>query len=131
MNAVETIGILPSAERTTTQTSDWYTNRGFKGCVAMLDVTANTSGELTLSIQGRIGAGIYTIATAAQTTDTTDVVLEVYPGLEEFDFDGSPTSDVARLANVFNAVLPGEFRFVVTAADSGAATYSLSASLVP
>lgn len=122
----ETIAVFPSAARTATATSDWITNRGFRGMIADMDVTANTSGEITLSIEGRIGAGTYTIATATQVTDTTDATVRIYPGLKASLF-----VDDAAIANVFNDVLPSEFRFVVTHADSGSVTYSLSACLLP
>jgi hypothetical protein len=114
------LNLIDSAAYTTTQTSADKRADGYRGVRVFLDVTSNTSGELTMKIQGKTPQGDYIdLLEDAQVTTATNSELILYPG-------------IAVTANVSaSTVLTRIWRVVVTAADSGAATYSVKAELLP
>lgn len=108
--------VLPSASRTTTQTTTLQLGGPVVGLVAVLNMTVVGTGSVTLSINGYdqvSGATWLILGGAAVITNSTNVYT-IYPGL------------VAAPNLVVNNVVPMELQFVVTANNANAAVYSLS-----
>mgnify|MGYP000735863357 CR=1 FL=1 len=112
--------VLPSAARTTTQTGDdIYTYIAF-GIHFTLDMTAVGTGSVTVTLQGKDPASgkYYTILAGAAVITNVTNRYTVFPG--------APVA-----ANVSaNDGLPQVIRFVVTANNANAATYSLGYSFI-
>lgn len=110
--------LLPSASRTTTQTSaNLYNDYGTKAAIAVvLDATVIGSATLLVTIDGldqASGKWINLLTGASITTNSTNRYL-VGPS-------------IAASANaIAQTYVPSTFRIVVTQGGSGAATYSVS-----
>ncbi len=115
------IGVLPSAARTTTQTSAVFTNEQHRGVKVVLDITAASSPSLVVTIDGfdPVSGVYFTLLTSAAKTGTGTTILTVYPGL------------TAATNVTVSDVLPSRFRIVVTAGNGNSATYTVGASLLP
>lgn len=115
--------LLPSASRTTTQTSPDLLNIPnyfAKGIRVVTNMTNVGTGSITVSIKTRSGSGVYTTLLAG-TAITTNIAqtLEVYPG-------------IAVAANASASSNIGEvFQILVTANNANAATYSVDYELLP
>src|ERR1043165_4748093 len=112
--------IFPSAARTATVSSGWFTNPdGFRGLHVTIDCTAIVSSpSVTFTIQGldRTSGKVYTILAGAASTGTGTTVLRVYPGL-------------TASANVTaNDVLPRDWRVTATHGNGNSITYSVGFS---
>ena len=121
MPAKRRITILPSASRTTTQTTGDRSHPYHRGVRVTLITTTIGSGNITLTIQAKDPtAGTYStlLAGAAVSTDTTNTYT-VFPGS-------------AVSANVSaNNYLPRVWRVLVTANNANAAVYTVYADLLP
>jgi len=111
--------ILPSASRTTTQTTTLAVGDE-KGLVAVLSMTAVGTGSVTLTINGydRHSGAVWPILTGAAVTTNSTNPYRIYPGL------------TAVANTTVSDVLPVELQFVVTANNANAATYSLTVNTV-
>lgn len=113
--------VLPSASRTTTQTTGDYRHPYHRGVKVVLTTSAIGTGDITLTIQEKNPtSGAYTTLLAGTnvTTNTTNTYT-VFPGS-------------AVSANVSaNNYLPRTWRVVVTANNANAATYVVYADLLP
>lgn len=109
------VTLLASASRTTLQTGATSTNEGANGIVVMINITAFTSGSITVSIKGIdvLSGNTYTILASAALAATGFTVLKVYPGL--------PISANASA----NDVLPRKYRIDVAVGDATPITYSV------
>ena len=113
------VTLLPSAARTTTQTSADLVNSNAKFVHVILDMTVVGTGSVTVTINGKDPAsGKYylLLAGAAVTTNVTNV-YKVGPGL---------TAAANAAANDF---VPAIFQIVVTANNANSATYSVGYNL--
>lgn len=115
------INWLPSASRTTTQTSPDFVNQGCRNIAVILDVTVVTaSPSVTVTINGKDPSSgkYYLLLSGAAVVTAVTNVYKVGPGL--------PVA-----ANVSaNDVLPEVFQIVVTANNANAGTYSVGYNLV-
>lgn len=110
--------LLPSAARTTTQTSAVLSNLSGKGIVVVVDATVNagSAGSITVTIKGYdpVSTKTWTILASAALTSVATTILRVYPGL----------TAVTNLTA--SDVIPTHFRIDVTANNANPVTYSLS-----
>jgi len=113
--------LLPSASRTTTQTSPDIDTLGFRSLIVTLDVTVVGTGSITVTINRKdIASGKYILILAglAVITAVTNS-YKVTPG------------EIAAVANVSAVdVLPQTTQVVVTANNANPVTYSLGIDLV-
>ena len=113
---------LPSAARTTTQTSDDIGTSPFRGVEVVFDVTANAvacSTVVTIDGKDEASGAWKTILTGAAVTGVTTNRYRIYPGL-------------TAAANVdVSAPLPSKIRIVLTAGNANSATYSVGFNLLP
>lgn len=109
------ITVLASGARTTTQTSADLTNTDGRGVKVVLDVTAVSSGSITLTIKGKdVASGkYYSILAGVAVTTVSTTVYTVYPGL------------TAAANSVASDVVPPTFQILVTANNSNSITYSV------
>lgn len=116
----EEVVLLPSASRTTTQTSADLQNLRGARLVVILDTTVIGTGSVTVTINGKDSAsGKYflLLAGAAVVTNVTNRYI-IAP-------------DVAAATNVSaKDYVPSIFQIVVTANNANAATYTLGYSLL-
>lgn len=116
MTKISDNGGLSFVGVTTTQTSNDFTNdKGARGIVVVVDSTVIGTGSVTLSIQGKdkVSGKYYTLlASAAIVTNVTTAYM-VFPG-------ATVTANVSA-----NACLPETYRFLVTANNANAATYTV------
>lgn len=114
------VTLLPSASRTTTQTSADLQNLAGQRIVVVLDMTTVGTGSVTLAINGKDSASgkYYSLLTgAAVITNVTNRYI-VSTGL-------------TLSANAIAVdLLPPVFQIVVTANNANAATYSVGYSLL-
>lgn len=110
--------VLPSASRTTTQTTMLQLGDDQKGLIAILNMTVVGTGSVTLTINGWDGTagGFWPILVGAAVITNSVNVYRIYPGL-------------TAVANAtVSDVVPMEIQFVVTANNANAAVYSLVAN---
>jgi hypothetical protein len=112
---------LPSAARTTTQTSADLATAGFKNLTVTLDMTVVGTGSVTLTINGKDQAsGKYRLILAGAAVVTN--VTNVYKVTQNI---------VAAAANVSAIdVLPEFIQLVATANNANPATYSVGYDLI-
>lgn len=113
--------LLPSAARTATSvTSSDVINSAGASVVVVLDVTAYTSGTLTLTIQGKDPASgkYYTLLTGAAVNSISTNVYKIGPGLPV-------TANVSA-----NDLVPVAWRISIAGASTPIATYSAGYSVV-
>jgi len=118
------VTVLASAERTATTDGPDMTNRGARGVMVTLDVTAITdTPSLVLKIQAKdpVSEKYETLLEAAAVTATGTHSFVVYPGV-------TATDDVVEASSL---VLPQTWRVRVEAADADAATYSIGGCYLP
>lgn len=112
--------LLPSASRTTTQTSADLINNNGRHLVVTLDVTTPGTGSITLSINGKdpaSGKYINILTGAAVTTAVTNKY--------------KVSMSLATVANsVAQDILPRTFQIVVTHNNANAITYSVGYSII-
>lgn len=127
--------LFASAARTASANGDDQINSGgHRGIVITIDATAEVdTASVVFTLQRKDAtSGKYTTILASPAVEATGTtVMRVYPGLQTFDFDGSPTADVAVIDNVANDVLPAIWRLITTHADSDSLTYSVGCCLIP
>lgn len=115
--------ILPSAARTTSQSSGALNNNYARGILVVVDVTVNagTAGSITVTIKGSDpnSSKTWNILASAAITAVGTTVYRVYPGL------------TAAGNLVASDVLPQRYQIDVTANNANPVTYSVSAMLVP
>ena len=111
---------LPSASRTTTQTSPDISTAGFRNLIVTLDMTTVGTGSVTLTINGKdVASGKYRLilsgaAVVSNVTNTYKVTQNI----------------VAAAANVSAVdVLPEFIQLVATANNANAAVYSIGYDL--
>lgn len=117
---LDNIVVLPSAARTTTQTSADMTNYNHRGIIVVLDVTVPGTGSITLEIDAKdpVSGKYYAVLAGAAVTTTITNVYRVYPGL-------------TAVANATASdVLPRTWRVKVTANNANSVTYSVGAMLI-
>ncbi len=107
--------LLPSAARTTTQTSADISTGGARTLRVTLDMTVVGTGSVTLTIQGKDSTSgkYYTILAGAAVITNVTNQYRVGPTL------ASATNTVAQ------DYLPEYIRIVVTANNANSATYSV------
>lgn len=112
--------LLASAARTATTASADQTNHNARGLHVGINVTAITTSNLTVTIQGKdpISGTYYTILAGVAITSTGLYLLKVYPGIT-----GVTNASASDL-------LPRTFRVNCVKGDGSSWTYSVSASLV-
>lgn len=118
--AVESKPVLGSASRTTTQTSQTFTNYMARGVTVILDTTVNAGGlgSITLTINGvdPVSGKTFLLLSGAAVTTVTTNRYTVYP------------SGIAAVANVTAVdALPYQWNIVVTANNANPMTYSVAA----
>lgn len=115
----QTVSLLASAARTTTQTGADTTNYNAKGIKVYLSVTSAGTGSITVSIQAKDPAGVYyTLLTGAAVTTNSTNTYTIYPGM-------------TVAANVSASdVLSRVFRVVVTHNNANSITYSVGYDLI-
>lgn len=116
----EEVVLLPSASRTTTQTSGDLQNLGGRSDLrVILDMTTVGTGSVTVTINGKdpaSGKYFLILAGAAVTTNSTNTY--------------KVGVNVAASANaIAQDYLPPTFQIVVTANNANAATYSVGYTL--
>ena len=124
-------GVLTTAARTATTTSDVYSTQGASGLVVVVDVSAaSATPSVVFKVQGvaypegPTGRKVTwdLIASAAVTgTNAVDspTVLQIHPA-------------IATVANSkVEALVPDKFQVVATHADADSITYTVTAILVP
>lgn len=113
---------VTSAARTTNPSDVTIRNNTFcKGIKVVINVTAQSGGSVTCTIQGHdiLSGATWTLLASAAITTVSTVILTVYPG--------APVS-----ANVSaNDVIPAEVILHFTSANGSSITYSVTAELVP
>lgn len=115
----ETISILTSAARTTTQTSSDQTAWNLRGILVFLNVTSAGTGSITLEIQGKdpVSLTYYPILTGAAVTTNGLNVYRVHP-------------ELTAVANqVAKDIIPRNYRIVVTHNNANSITYSVGISV--
>lgn len=118
--------LLPSAVRTTTQTSPDIVSAGggqdIVGIHVILDATVNagSAGSITVTINGKDPASgkYYLLLSGAAVTTVTTNVYRIYPGM------------TASANATANDALPPIFQIVVTANNSNPVTYSVGYNLL-
>jgi len=117
--------ILPSAARTTTQTTGWFTSGS--GVIIVADVTAITATPvLTITIE------VYDQAQDAAILFQTLTSTLAAVAITRYGFWGSGTTTANAALTEFKAhPLPGFWRLVLTANDADSATYSVVGYAVP
>jgi hypothetical protein len=108
-------GGLAYSAVTTTQTGADIDNPAATGVKVVLDMTAVGTGSVTLTIQGKdkISGKYYTLLTGAAVTTNVTNVYTIFPG-------------ATAAANVtVNETLPRTWRWLVTANNANAATYTV------
>ena len=112
--------VLPSAARTTTQTSPDIDTRGARSLIVTVDITAIGTGSITLSINAKdVASGKYVLllASVALVANAT-TRYKVTP------------NEIAAAANVSAVdVLPQFIQIVVTANNANPVTYSVGLDL--
>jgi hypothetical protein len=111
--------VLPSAARTTTQTSDDLPSGGRGAMHLIVDVTSAGTGSITPKVQGKDGNGIYydiLVGTAITSTGTN--VLKIGRGM-------TPVASA-----VATDQLPLYFRVILTANNANSMTYSVGVNLM-
>jgi len=113
--------VLASAARTASVNSVEYTTLAAKGLHLVIDITAYTAGNITVTVEGYdVTSGkYYTILASAALSAAATTVLKVYPGL------------TAAGNLVASDVLPVRWRVKVAAGDTTSITYSIGASVSP
>lgn len=114
-NTQETL--LASAARTLATTSADFTNFNARGAHVIIDVSAYTSGNLVVTIQGKdpVSGNYYDLLVGATIAATGTTVLKIYPG-------------IGQIANgAASDILPRIWRVSCSAVS---ATYSVGAVLV-
>ncbi|RAV22205.1 hypothetical protein [Paenibacillus contaminans] len=117
----EILTVLPSAARTTAQSSQDFENFHNRGVKVVVDITAVTGSPiLTVKIQGKdhTSGKYYDILTSAALTAQGTTVLTVYPGV-------TPVTNVT-----IDNVIPRFWRVSVTVGNSDSATYSIGACTI-
>lgn len=114
------IAVLASGARTTAQTSQDFVNEQHRGVKVVVDITAYTSGSLTVTISGkdRVSGKTYTLLASAALAAAATTVLTVYPGLTAA---GNLTA---------TNVLPDLWQVTCAVGDATSITYSIGASLL-
>lgn len=112
--------IAASAARTTAQDFGDIGTTGASGLEVYVEVTAWTSGSITVTVQGVTPAGtVYTLLASAAIGATGLTRLRISPSL-------------AAAANAAaNDLVPDKVRIHVAVADATPITYSISAVLTP
>jgi hypothetical protein len=107
--------ILPSAARTTTQTSDIINVDGCSGINLFINITNAGTGSITATIEGKdVTSGtFYTILSSGNLATNQFKRLTVFPG--------APVSANASA----NDLLPKEIRVVITHNNANTITYSV------
>jgi hypothetical protein len=116
----ESVTLLTSSSRTTTQTSPDLSNLSGNRLVVVLDMTVVGTGSVTVTINGKDPAsGKYylLLSGAAITTNSTNRYVV-----------GSGSTATANVSA--NDVVPSTFQIVVTANNANAATYTVGYELV-
>jgi len=109
-----------SAARTATVSSADFTNSFGTGIKVILDVTAVSTSDVKVSIEGKDSASgkYYTILQSASVTTISTNVYRVYPGF------------TAAANSVATDFVPKIFRITMTHANANSTTYSVGYSLV-
>jgi hypothetical protein len=118
----KTIEVFNAAAITADPTPvDRHNSEGQRGICAVIDITAGTTLSLTLRIQhlDPISGKYVNILSSAALTGVGTTRLIVYPGC------------VAAANAVANEPLPELYRIVVNHGNANAATYKVSACLIP
>lgn len=116
----ESVTLLASASRTTTQTSADLSNLSGNKLVVVLDMTTVGTGSVTVTINGKDPAsGKYylLLSGAAITTNSTNRYVV-----------GAAAATTANVS--VNDLVPSTFQIVVTANNANAATYSVGYELI-
>jgi hypothetical protein len=118
-NVNRKFNVLASAARTATTTSRPLRNDNGSAVRIRLAVTAITAdASITFKVQGRDAAGAwYDLLTSAAVTTVSTNTIVVGRGLPA-------TANVSA-----NALVPSQFRVVVTHADAKSVTYSVTAEV--
>lgn len=119
---VQSEPIFASAARTATVASADITNRGGRGAVIVIDVTAAAdTPSVVFTVQGKddLSGKYYTMLASAAITATGTTVLRIFPGM-------TAAANVAA-----NDVLPRTWRVNAVHADADSITYSVGASIIP
>lgn len=112
--------IFPSAARTATSlTSADQVNNAGRGVKCILDTTAYTSGNVTMTIQGKDGTSgkYYTLLAGAAVSGVSTNVYNVFPG-------ATASANVAA-----NDQLPVTWRISIAGASTPISTYSVGCSV--
>ena len=112
---------LASAERTTTQTLE-VTTDGYSGIIWTVDQTTDGTGSKTPSLQIKDANGVYkTIWTASAAIATATTAAYVFH---------SGATDAASWTEAVETLIPLTVKFIITAANSNAETYSSAICLI-
>lgn len=114
--------VFASAPRTASADSLTFGNRGHRGVIVVIDVTAiAATPSVVFTIQGysALGDDYYTILASAAITATGTTVLRVFPA-------STVTANLAA-----NDQLPPQWRVSAANGDADSITYSVNALLLP
>lgn len=118
------VPLYPSAARTTAQTGTDQTQlqqpAAGVGVIVVVDITAYTSGSITVTLQGKdpTSGKYYTILASAALAAAATTTLRVFPGA------------TAAANTAANDVLPAVWRVNVAVADATSITYSIGATVL-
>lgn len=114
----DTASILPSAARTTLQATGDMDTGGSQFLNVVVDITAYTSGNITVTIQGKDTASgkYYTLLTSAALGAAATTRLKVGPTI------------TAAANTIAQDYLPAFVRISVAVADATSITYSIGCS---
>jgi hypothetical protein len=117
--------LLPSAARTATPAAIRIKNRGFRGCILTMHVTAiGAAPSITLFVRTPNAAGVFTAHTymfGAPIVATGAHEYVIYPG----------AAGPGDITEVVNHPLPAEFDIQVAHANGDSITYDLVAHWLP
>lgn len=116
----DSISLLASAARTTTQTVADQTNFNGRGVVVTLDVTSAGTGSITLEIDYKdpVSGKYLPLLTGAAVVANGTTQYTVYPGI------------TAAANAAASMILPRTWRVVVTANNANPVTYSVGAAVL-
>jgi len=111
---------LASLARTATNSTSDFTNVGHQSLIVVFDVTAVSTSDVKLKIEGKDPASgkYYTILESASVTTISINVYRVSPHL------------TAAANTIAKDIMPTTFRFTMTHANANSTTYSVGYMLV-
>jgi hypothetical protein len=116
------VTLLASAAHTATSSSQWYDGipSQYRGVLIVLDVTAATTGTVTLTVETDDGAGIDDALVSSAITNVGTTMLLLHPS--------APTD---RANAVEKTPLLYKWRVEAAKSDATAKTYSIQAYFLP